>query len=322
MQKRRLSFTDLALSVIGFGTSAIGSSGWAYGWGVQDEGDSISSILEGLQGGINWIDTAPAYGCGVAETVVGKAIREWKDQVIVATKCSGITAPDGHSLIGCLKKECIIKECEDSLRRLRVEAIDLYQIHFPDPELGIEEGFLTLLELQKQGKIKWPGVSNFSLSQLELINSLGPCASLQAPYSLIRRDIENDILPWCAKHNLGVLSYSPLQCGLLTGKVTPEWIARLPDDDWRKFRSVLFREPKLSRIINLVDALRELALSREFSLAQLAISWVLRRPEINAAIVGARKKGQISSVISANDLSLAIDDIELIDRLRMRHLDL
>lgn len=319
MEKKRLGFTDLELSVIGFGTSAIGGPGWAYGWGEQDEGDSISSILEGLQCGINWIDTAPAYGGGVAETVVGKAIRQWKDRVIIATKCSGTTAPDGQSLIGCLKRECIIKECEDSLRRLGVEAIDLYQIHFPDPERGIEEGFLTLLELQKQGKIKWPGVSNFSLSQLELINSLGPCASLQAPYSLVRRDIENNILPWCAKHKLGVLCYGPLQCGLLTGKVNPEWIASLPADDWRKSRSALFKEPKLSQILNIVDDLRKFASSRGISLAELAISWVLRRPEIKAAIVGARRKGQISSVISASDFSLTDDEIEQIHRLCIHH---
>ncbi len=310
MRKRRLGKTDLELSVIGLGTWAIGGGGWAFGWGSQDDAESVKTILEALESGINWLDTAPVYGYGHSEEVVGRALREWGKPVTVATKCGRLPNPEGRP-IPCIKRDSIVKECEESLRRLGVEVIDLYQMHWPQPEEDIEEAFQAMLDLKAQGKIRWAGVSNFTADQLGQIARLGEVASLQPPYSLLNRGIEAEELPWCAAHDCGVIVYSPMQCGLLTGKVTPEWFAQLPEDDWRKTKNPYFQEPALSRHLAAVGALKELAARHERTVAQLAVAWTLRRPEVTAAIVGARRPGQITEIVPAG--AWALDEKTLVE---------
>ena len=298
MIKRVLGSSELALSVIGLGTWAIGGAGWSYGWGRQEEKDSLAVIIEALEQGINWIDTAPVYGVGKSETIVGKAIKEWKDEVYIATKC-GLYVNLDNSITPCLKKESIIKECESSLKRLDIGTIDLYQIHWPHPEADIEEAYEAMLMLKSSGKVRFVGVSNFNISQLERVALYGGLTSLQPPYSLLRREIEEQELPWCAKNKVGVISYSPLQSGILTGKVTKDWVAALPKDDWRKNRLEYIKPDRLSETMKIVDDLSQIAKQSGHTISQLAVAWVLRRKEIVSAIVGARKKGQIKELVAA-----------------------
>lgn len=300
MRKRKLGKTDLELTVVGLGTWAIGGGGWAFGWGAQDDAASVGAILEALEQGINWIDTAPVYGYGHSEEVVGRALKQWGQPVMVATKCGRLPNPEGRP-IPCIKRESVLRECEASLRRLGVEVIDLYQMHWPQPEEDIEEAFQAMLDLQAQGKIRWAGVSNFSAAQLDRIAALGPVASLQPPYSMLNRGIEDDALAWCGENACGVVVYSPLQCGWLTGKVTQDWFEALPEDDWRKTKNPFFQEPDFSRHLATVDRLRPIAERQGRSLAQLAVAWTLRRAEVTAAIVGARRPGQIGEVIPGAD---------------------
>lgn len=317
MKTKILGNTDLELSIIGLGTWAIGGD-WYMGWGPQDDKESIATILEAMEAGINWIDTAPAYGFGHAEEVVGRAIKEWRDSVTVATKC-GVLPNEDKTVKNCIKSDSIIKEAEDSLRRLGVEVIDLYQIHWPNPDEDIEEAFKALQSLKKQGKIRWAGVSNFSVEELERISPIGQVSSLQPPYSLLNRSIEEEILPWCSEHDTGVICYSPMENGLLTGKLSPQWAASLPDTDWRKIRWMrlkkvnFFEEPELSALIGWIDCLKEISARRGYPVSHLAINWTLRRPEVTAAIVGARKKGQISETARASDWSLSEEEIEEIE---------
>lgn len=315
MKTRRLGKTDLDLTVIGLGTWAIGGE-WAYGWGEQDDAESESSILEALESGINWIDTAPAYGLGHSETVIGRCLKQWKERggskPIIATKCGLVGQPD-RTVTSCLTRDSIIKECEQSLRRLGVEQIDLYQIHWPNPPGDIGEGFQTLLDLQKQGKIRWAGVSNFSAPQLEHISQYGMIASLQPPYSMINRGIEESVLPWCADHSIGVVSYSPLQCGLLTGKVTAEWIRALPESDWRKNKSDFFREPKLSWSLSFISRVKELPTLNHRPLSEVAIQWMLKRSGITSAICGARRPGQISEIVQSLSWEMSGEEMKEID---------
>ena len=311
MKTRRLGETDLDLTLIGLGTWAIGGE-WAYGWGPQDEAESESAILEALELGVNWIDTAPAYGLGHAETVIGRCLKQWKKRggkiPIIATKC-GLVGQADRTVYSCLTRDSIIDECEQSLRRLGVEQIDLYQIHWPNPPGDIGEGFQTLLELQKQGKIRWAGVSNFSASQLRHVGQYGLVASLQPPYSMVSRGAEENALPWCLQHSIGVIAYSPLQSGLLTGKVTVEWIRDLPEGDWRKKKLDFFREPKLSQSFDFIERIKQSSVIRHYPLSELAIQWVLKRPGVTSAICGARKPGQISEIVKA--LSWEMTDVEM-----------
>lgn len=303
MRTRTLGKTDLELSVIGLGTWAIGGGGWAFGWGSQDDAESVKTIHEALENGVNWVDTAPVYGYGHSEEIVGRALREWGQAVIVATKCGRLPNPEGRP-IPCIKRESIVQECEDSLRRLGVDVIDLYQMHWPQPEEDIEEAFQAMLDLREQGKIRWAGVSNFSAAQLQRIEALGSVASLQPPYSLLNRAVEEDALPWCATRDCGVVVYSPMQCGLLTGKVTREWFAALPEDDWRKTKNPFFQEPELTRNFGVVERLQSIAEVRGRTVGQLAVAWTLSRSEVTAAIVGARRPGQISEILPAGDWEL------------------
>lgn len=314
MQTRQLGYSDLQLTVVGLGTWAIGGGGWIYGWGPQDDADSIAAIQRALDLGINWIDTAAVYGAGHSEEVVSRAIAGRRHEVIVATKGGRILEPGQERPFARLKADSLRREVEASLRRLQVEAIDLYQIHWPDPDEDIEEGWGAVAELIREGKVRYGGVSNFSVAQLKRIQPIHPVVSLQPPYSMLRRGIEDELLDYCAANNIGVIAYSPMQAGLLTGKFTRERLAARPDDDWRP-RNEHFQEPQLSLNLELVEKLRPIAARHGRNVAQLAIAWVLRRPEITAAIVGARHPAQIEETAPAGDWQLSAAELAEIDNL-------
>jgi aryl-alcohol dehydrogenase-like predicted oxidoreductase len=307
MKTRELGNTGEALTVLGLGTWAIGGE-WQYGWGPQDDEESIAAIHRALDLGIKWIDTAPAYGLGHSEEVVGRAIAGVRDEVFIATKCSRVWDEGSPSVYGRLTAESVRQEAEASLRRLSVDTIDLYQIHWPDPDAQIEEGWSAIADLIQAGKVRYGGVSNFSVAQLERIRPIHPVASLQPPYNMIRRGIEDDLLPYCAEHGIGVVVYSPMQSGLLTGKYDRARIEDLPDGDWRK-DSRPFTEPQLSANLELVERLRSIAERNRRTLPQLAIAWTLRRPEVTAAIVGARRPSQIEETAQAADWQLSGEDL-------------
>jgi aryl-alcohol dehydrogenase-like predicted oxidoreductase len=313
METRRLGTSDLELSILGLGTWAIGGD-WKYGWGPQKERDSINAIHEGLELGINWIDTAAVYGFGTSEAVVGKALSQWKGDVAIATKCGRLKGENGE-VRGCLQKESIVAEVEGSLKRLRRDVVDLYQIHWPLPDEEIEEGIETLQALKSQGKIRWVGVSNFSVEQLDRGMQAGGFVSLQPPFSLLRRNIEDGILPWCRKNGVGIIAYSPLQCGLLTGKVDKDWVKNLPDTDFRKSTSSFYKDPLLSRALEYVDALKGIARDADLSLIELALAWVVQQEGITSAIVGTRRKGQIAQSIKAVEKKLSPETLEAISEL-------
>jgi aryl-alcohol dehydrogenase-like predicted oxidoreductase len=311
METKRLGNSDLLITPIGFGAWAIGGAGWEFAWGAQDESDSISAIWEALDAGINWIDTAAVYGLGHSEEVVARALGWMKKRPYVFTKCSMVWDENGE--IGHrLKAESIRRECEASLRRLRVEALDLYQIHWPDPDEDIEEGWATLAALKKEGKVRHIGVSNFSVAQMRRARAIAPITSLQPRYSLLHREIEAELLPFCAREKIGVLAYSPMASGLLTGAMTPERVAGLPADDWRK-RHPDFQEPRLHRNLMLVRLLRTIGKRRGFTPAEVAVAWVLHNPAVTGAIVGARRPGQVRGVAGAAELRLSPREVAEIE---------
>jgi aryl-alcohol dehydrogenase-like predicted oxidoreductase len=313
MQTRKLGFSELHLTTVGLGTWAIGGP-WLYGWGPQDDSDSLAAIRRALELGINWIDTAAIYGVGHAEEMLGRAIAGRRDEVIVATKCGRLWDDDADELKSSLKADSIRREVEGSLRRLKVEVIDLYQIHWPDPDEDIEEGWSTIAELIHEGKVRYGGVSNFSLAQLKRLQPIHPVASLQPPYNMLQREVEDELLAYCAANRIGVIAYGPMSAGLLTGKLTRQRIADLPQGDWRR-RDTKFNEPQVSANLRLVEGLRPIAERKGISLAQLAIAWVLRRPEVTAAIVGARRPDQIEETAAAGDMSLSEAEIAEIEAL-------
>lgn len=318
MQTRKLGYTDLYLTTVGLGTWAIGGGGWAYGWGPQDDTDSIRAIQRALDLGINWIDTAAVYGLGHSEEIVGKAIRGRRDQVIIATKCGLVWDEGSTTPYGRLKAWSVRQEVEASLRRLGVDVIDLYQIHWPNPDEDIEEAWATIADLVREGKIRYAGVSNFSVEQMKRIQPIHPIASLQPPYNMLRRDIEAEILPFCAANNIGVIVYSPMASGVLTEKFSRQWVASLPDDDWRKKYSGHLQEPELSANLALVEGLKAIAARYGRTVSQLAIAWTLRRPEVTAAIVGARRPEQIEQTAPAADWVLPPEVLAEIDDLLAR----
>jgi aryl-alcohol dehydrogenase-like predicted oxidoreductase len=296
------------------GTWAIGGGGWDFGWGPQDDRRSIDTIHRALDLGINWIDTAAVYGLGHSEEIVGRAVEARRDEVIIATKCGLVWDPGSTSPYGRLTAESVRQEAEDSLRRLDVDVIDLYQIHWPNPEEQIEEGWATIAELIEEGKVRYGGVSNFSVEQLKRIQPIHPVASLQPPYHMLDRGIEEDLLDYCAANDIGVITYSPMASGLLTGKYTRERVEELPDEDWRK-DSQQFTEPQLSANLELVEGLRPIAERSGHTLPQLAIAWVLRRPEVTSAIVGARSPSQIEETAQAAAWELSEEEQARIERL-------
>jgi len=311
MQTNRLGWTDLELTTIGLGTWAMGGGGWSFAWGPQDDEESISTIHRTIELGINWIDTAPVYGLNHAEKVVGKALKGLKEKPIIATKCGRVWDEDGN-ISGCLKKDSIHSEVEESLGRLGIDVIDLYQIHWPIPDEDIEEAWGAIADLIREGKVRYGGVSNFSVEQLKRIHPIHPVASIQPPYSILVRDIEHELLSFCEENNIGVIAYSPMQKGLLTGTFTSERMQNLPEDDHRR-RDPMFQEPELSNNLAFVEKLYSIAEKKGKTVAQLAISWVLRRPEVTAAIVGARHPFQIEETVVAGELMLSKEDIVAID---------
>jgi aryl-alcohol dehydrogenase-like predicted oxidoreductase len=303
MKTKQLGTSDLFITPIGFGAWAIGGSGWEFGWGAQDDRDSLSAIRAALDAGVNWIDTAAVYGLGHSEEIVAKALDGVTHRPYVFTKCSMVWNEKrqiGHSL----KADSIRRECEASLRRLRVETIDLYQVHWPDPNDEIEEGWATMAALQKEGKVRYVGVSNFNVVQMKRAQAIAPITSLQPRYSLVHREVEAEILPFAAQENIGVIAYSPMASGLLTGAMTRERIASLADDDWRKHHAD-FNEPLLARNMRLVSLLRTVGKRRGHTPAEVAIAWVLHNPTVTAAIVGARRPDQVAGVVGAADLELS-----------------
>jgi aryl-alcohol dehydrogenase-like predicted oxidoreductase len=313
MQTRRLGTSGLHLSEIGFGAWAIGGGGWRFGWGPQDDGEAVAAIRRALELGVNWIDTAPIYGLGHSEQIVARAIEGRRDAVVVATKCS-LLWDDARNISSSLARESVRAECEASLRRLRTDRIDLYQIHWPNDDARIEEGWDEIGRLIDEGKVRCAGVSNFLLEHLERAQRVRPIASLQPPYSMLRRGVEAKVLAFCRDNGIGVVAYSPLQCGLLTGAFDP---ARLAPDDWRRGAEE-FNEPRLGPNLELARALGPLAQRYGKSAAELAIAWVLRRPEITSAIVGARSPAQIEQTAGGSGWALGADDLEQIEQLLAR----
>ena len=311
MQTRKLGDSDLELTTIGFGAWAIGGGGWAFGWGPQDDQQSIRAIHRALDLGINWIDTAAVYGLGHSEEVVARALADRKGRVTVATKC-GLRWRDNGSVRGSLKADSVRQEVEDSLRRLQVETIDLYQVHWPNPDRDIEEGWGAVAQLVQEGKVRYAAVSNFSVPQMKRAMAIHPITSLQPPYSMVDRAVEQEILPFCAEHNIGVVAYSPLQNGLLTGKFSRERLDSLPKEDWRH-KSPSFQEPNFTKTLELVQRLAPIAAQRDRTVAQLAIAWVLRRPEVTSAIVGARRPEQVEETAPAGDWELGIEVLEQVE---------
>lgn len=315
MRTNELGTTGLELTVLGFGTWAAGGS-YKFGWGAQDDQESIAAIRYALDRGVNWIDTAAVYGLGHSEEVVGEALqgRAVGRDVYLATKCGGFFKPELGKVIYDLRPESIRRECDQSLQRLGIERIDLYQFHWPDnsTDTPVEESWGTMGELIDEGKVRWGGVSNFDIQRLEACEAVRHVDFLQPPLSMIKRAARDDVIPWCRKQNVGVIVYSPMGSGLLTGKFDRSRAGSLPEDDWRS-RNAEFQEPRLSNNLALVDALRSIAERLELDLPQLAIAWTLAVPGVTAAIVGARSTEQVDSWLSASGVVLSGDVLEKIE---------
>lgn len=303
MELRPLGNSDLRITPLGFGTWTIGGAGWQFAWGPTDDRESIAAIQHALDLGINWIDTAAVYGGGHSEELVGQALAGRATQPYVFTKCG--RQMDAHGKVyGSLRATSIRRELEGSLRRLRREVIDLYQIHWPDPQAEIEEGWSELAKLQQERKVRWIGVSNFNREQLERARRIAPVTSLQPPYSLLRRDSEAMALPYCLENHIGVIAYSPLASGLLAGGMSRERAIQLPENDWRRGNPE-FQEPRLAKNLQLVEKLRALGARHGRSPAEVALAWVLRLPAVTGAIAGARRPEQLDGLIGAMEFRLA-----------------
>jgi aryl-alcohol dehydrogenase-like predicted oxidoreductase len=310
---RTLGNSDLHLTPIGFGAWAIGGGNWEFAWGPQDDQESVAAIHRALDLGVNWIDTAAIYGLGHSEEMVGQAIKSHSGpKPLIFTKCS-MRWHEDRSIYRSLKAGSLAEELEASLRRLGVETIDLYQIHWPNPEEEIEEGWEALARFKEQGKIRWIGVSNFSVEQMKRAQKIAPITSLQPPYSMLRRAIEVEVLPFAQDNGIGVINYSPMSSGLLTGAMTAERVAAFPADDWRR-RAVEFNEPRLTRNLRLVDLLREIGSSHDVTPGVVAVAWTLYHPAITAAIVGGRSGKQVEGLIPALDFRLSDDEYGRINR--------
>ncbi len=313
VETRTLGNSDLDITPLGFGAWAAGGADWRFGWGPQDDADSIAAIRRALEHGVNWIDTAAAYGLGHSEEVVAQALADLPaaDRPYVFTKCALVEDGAG-GMRESLEPASLRRECEASLRRLRVEAIDLYQIHWPTDEIvDIDAGWATLADLQREGKVRWIGVSNFSVEELERARAIAPVTSLQPPYSAIRRSAEKELFPYCAANGIGTIVYSPMASGLLTGTMTKERAAALPDNDWRS-RSADFQEPRLSRHLALVEVLRAIGARSGHSAGEVAIAWTLANGAVTGAIVGARSAAQVDGWIGAASVKLTPDDLAAI----------
>jgi aryl-alcohol dehydrogenase-like predicted oxidoreductase len=307
----QLGETGLEITRLGVGAWAIGGGGWEFGWGPQKDDESIAAIHHALDLGVNWIDTAAAYGFGRSEEVVGRALEGLQDRPYVFTKASLLEGPD-RRVVHSLKRDSILREADASLRRLRVDAIDLYQIHWPIPEEDIEEGWEALAELKQQGLVRHIGVSNFDVEQLRRIQQIAPVETLQPQYSLIERDIERELLPFAEREGIGVIVYSPMGSGMLAGGMTRERIASLADDDWRK-HDARFNEPEVSRNLELVERLEAVADRYDTTPGTVAVAWTLRNPAVDGAIVGFRRPAQVDPILAAASLELTDEDLAEIE---------
>lgn len=315
MEKRKLGFTDLDFTTIGLGTWAIGGGDWFWGWGPQDDQDSIKTIQKAIvEEGINWIDTAAAYGLGRSEELIAKALKGISEEVTVATKCGLVWKDDGTGDVhNMLKADSVRKEVEDSLRRLDVETIDLYQIHWPTPDEDIEEAWGVIADMVKEGKIRYAGVSNFNVAQMKRIQEIHPIASLQPEYSMLVREPEKELLDYCLENDIGVIAYSPLRSGILTGKFNHERLDQLAEGDWRR-RDPDFQEPRFSINMDYMSKLKAVAKRFDRPVSQLAIAWLIAQP-ITSAIVGARKPSQMAESAPAAEWDLSDELIEEINAL-------
>jgi aryl-alcohol dehydrogenase-like predicted oxidoreductase len=306
LKTAELGSTDLEITRVGFGAWALGGAGYDWGWGAQDDEESIAAIHHGLELGVNWIDTAAQYGFGHSEEVVGRALAGLAERPLVFTKGGQPEGP-GRTTLQNLTRDSLLREADASLERLGLEAIDLYQIHWPIPDEEIEEGWSALAELKEQGLVRHIGVSNFDVGQLRRIQSIAPVETLQPQYSLVAREVEEEILPFAEREGIGVLAYSPMGSGVLTGAMTRERIENLPEDDWRK-QSERFREPQLSRHLALVERLKAAAERLDTTPGAVAVAWTLRNPAVDAAIVGFRRPDQVDPIIDAANLELTDED--------------
>ncbi len=314
MEKKRLGNSDMELTPIGIGAWAMGGGGWRFAWGPQDDNESVAAIHAALDHGVNWIDTAAVYGLGHSEEVVARALAGRANKPYVFTKCERVW--DENRVIGAsLKAASVRKECEASLRRLKVDAIDLYQIHWPEPDHEVEEGWTEMAKLKEEGKVRHIGVSNFNAQQLERCRAIAPITSLQPPYSAISPEVEAETLPYCVKHGIGVIAYSPMKSGLLTGTMTKERVAAFPQDDFRR-HAPAFREPALTRNLALADLMKSIGARHGRTAGEVAIAWTLRNPAVTAAIVGMRSAAQVEGVIGALKFRLSQAEVEEIEAFR------
>ena len=292
----------------------MGGGDWKFGWGDQDDAASIASVHQALDAGVNWIDTAAIYGHGHAERVVGKAIQDRRDDVLIATKCGRVWEGESREIGKSLRRESVHREVDVSLQRLGIDCIDLYQIHWPEPDEEIEEGWGAVAELVEAGKIRYAGVSNFNMEQLKRIQPIHPVTSLQPPYSMLRREVEEEILSYCRENQIGIVAYSPMQAGLLTGRFSKERVQNLPANDWRK-ANPFFTSPQLEANLSIIEQLRPVAAQMEITLPQLALAWVLRRSEMTAAIAGARRPEQILETVKAGEIVIPDELLLKIERM-------
>jgi aryl-alcohol dehydrogenase-like predicted oxidoreductase len=312
VETRQLGNSDLKISILGIGAWAIGGSGWLGSMGPQDESDSIPAVHAALDRGLNWIDTAALYGLGHSEEVVARALKGRSPRPYIFTKCERVW--DSKGQVGAsLKAASIRRECDDSLRRLQTDVIDLYQIHWPEPDEDIEEGWTELARLKEQGKVRYIGVSNFNVAQMKRAEAIAPITSLQPPYSIVTREIEKEILPYAKSHNIGVIVYSPMSAGLLTGSMTRERVANFSSEDWRK-NLPNFNEPLLSRNLRLVERLREIGKRHNRTPGEVAIAWTLDNPAVTGAIVGFRSPQQVGGIMGASEFRLSKSEMAEIDQ--------
>jgi aryl-alcohol dehydrogenase-like predicted oxidoreductase len=302
-ETRKLGNSDLEITPLGVGAWAMGGGGWEFAWGEQDDNDSIAAIRTALDAGINWIDTAAVYGLGHSEEIVARALQGLAKKPYIFTKCERRWGAD-RKIFPSLKADSVRKECEDSLRRLKIDVIDLYQVHWPQPEEDIEEGWTEMAKLKEEDKVRWIGVSNFNVAQLKRATKIAPVTSLQPPYSLLVRDSEKELLPFARENNIGVIVYSPMRAGLLTGKMTRDRALNLPKDDWRS-RNPDFQEPKLSQNLELVEVLRQIGARHGRTPGEVALAWTLHNPAVSAAIVGIRRADQVPGVTGALEFRLS-----------------
>ena len=319
LKTAQLGETGLEITRVGFGAWAIGGGGWEFGWGPQEDEESIQTIHRALELGVNWIDTAAAYGFGHSETVVGRALAGLARRPYVFTKASLVQGPGG-AVVHNLRRDSILAEAEGSLQRLGVDAIDLYQIHWPNPDADIEQGWSALAELKEQGLVRHIGVSNFDVGQLQRISQIAPVETLQPPYSLIARGVQDNVLPFAEHEGIGVIAYSPMGSGLLTGAMTRVRIQGLPEDDWRK-HSESFQEPQLSQHLGLVERLRRVAARMDTTPGAVAVAWALRNPAVDGAIIGLRRPEQVASILHAAGLELSDADVAEIENRNRNRLE-